>query len=78
MTDQFMRDILDARKRDAIVTVNLYEAYINNRDVLKAFVAAWEALPAGEDYPIDLIQAWLDKHMKPAIDKARELMRSQG
>jgi hypothetical protein len=77
MTDQFMRDILDARKRDAIVTVNLYEAYILNRDIVKELVTAWESLPAGEDYPVDLIQAWLDTHMKPVVDKAREIMKVQ-
>jgi hypothetical protein len=42
------------------------------REALKAVILAWEALPPGNNYPIDLIQAWLDKHMKPAIEKARK------
>jgi hypothetical protein len=44
---------------------------------VKELVTAWESLPAGEDYPVDLIQAWLDTHMKPVVDKAREIMKVQ-
>ena len=40
-------------------------------EALRAVVAAWEALPGGRDYSIRIVQDWLVKDMKPAIDAAR-------
>lgn len=43
---------------------------VNADDLLKALVAAWEALPGGYQ-PRKEIERWLAESMKPAIDNAR-------
>jgi hypothetical protein len=48
---------------------------MTEREALQQLVKAWEALPTG-NYSPRQIQRWLSEHIKPAIDKARLVLRS--
>lgn len=43
---------------------------------LKDVIRAWDSLPTG-DYPKHVIEFWLAKEMKPAIDAARLVQEPQ-
>lgn len=52
---------------------DIYEMYPKAVGALTKVIAAWEALPMGH-YSAREIERWMHDHMKPAIDKAREVM----
>ena len=63
---------MEGRPKPNRLRMKLHEA------LLMELISAWEALPEGNDYPVDLIQAWLDKHMYPVVQSARALSAPEG
>lgn len=47
------------------------------RDALAYVVRAWESVPGGGMVHVNVIQRWLVKNMKPAIDSTREALEVQ-
>jgi hypothetical protein len=50
---------------------------MNALNILRKVVKAWEALPGNQSYSRIVVQSWLIKDMKPAIDKARAALAAQ-
>lgn len=46
-------------------------------ELLRNIVRAWKTLPGG-NYAPDIVQDWLNRQMKPALDAARRFLRDPG
>lgn len=72
------RSILDASQTRLLAAYEAALARGPEAALVARIVAAWEALPGGQQQSVRAVEKWLMDDMKPVIDEARAYLRGDG